>query len=545
MRTLIASLLLLPLLCACNDAEPTEQTTPLPTCNADSGCGGDQRCVEGACVPLMLSGALSAPDSVMVPETLHGAQRQELITITNSGGGPLQISAITLTDAAGVFSVSYPTPGAPDDPSADSAQPPTTLDAGAAATIRLVYAPTDGASHAATLRITSDDPSRPEHTIALTGMASAAGCALLEEEGVETTQLNLGQQPIGASVERTLRLRGCAADKPVTISALEIEGDGLSLLPSELSDALAQGTPLRLEAGESKSVVVGFTPTMVGTLQGALRVTLSGGAPLEVPVSAEVTACAPPIIELITSEGVKTDAAISVPISALQTLNAANVTATTKLEWSIRSKPTGSLGRFVPSATQRSPYLNTDIVGLYAITLKSTDASGASCGMDTLDLTITPNSAIYIELLSLTPADPIQQDEDSVVVELHLRHPDATAWNTSPWDIFAGNPTADWGVSGDASDDPLLKKDNPTLQHLELPIVEADTRYQVGVHYREDPQGFGLTYITANVYLDGALVGQRRDKILQPGEFFHMGELNTQDGSFLEINQTTMGFPQP
>lgn len=95
-------------------------------------------------------------------------------------------------------------------------------------------------------------------------------------------------------------------------------------------------------------------------------------------------------------------------------------------------------------------------------------------------------------------------------VDLHLRPPDGDAfpnWNYSN-DCAYYNETPDWGIPGDASDNPSLDRDciaSCTEENISLGRITSPGAYRILAHYYQD-HGRGPTQATVEIFLNGALI---------------------------------------
>jgi hypothetical protein len=136
---------------------------------------------------------------------------------------------------------------------------------------------------------------------------------------------------------------------------------------------------------------------------------------------------------------------------------------------------------------------------------------------------VLPDDAIVIELLWDTPADPDQTDTGpnaGTDMDLHFAHPLSAGadldcdgkpdpWFTNPYDTFWFNPNPTWGNAKPELE--LNDTDGGGPEHIDLPYpggtISEPMQYDVGVHYLND-HGFGASYATVNVWIQGNLVLQ-------------------------------------
>jgi hypothetical protein len=160
--------------------------------------------------------------------------------------------------------------------------------------------------------------------------------------------------------------------------------------------------------------------------------------------------------------------------------------------WEVVGRPdgAGAEGAFAnPSACETT--FSSVIVGVYTVRVTVTDAMGrsATC-MTTVTLL---GRGLRVELTWSTPGD----------VDLHVLHPSATAWFTSPLDCYYANTRPTWDGAMPAS--PRLDVDNVTAngpENIRVDEPAAGYVYRVGVH------AFGRvdsgTMATVRIYCGGA-----------------------------------------
>jgi hypothetical protein len=211
---------------------------------ADDAPGSPQKVLlTGTGVPLAVT---LAPASVpfLVLRTVGTSSLPQTVTLTNVGGGDLDITGITLAG---------PDPG----DFAQSNHCPATVAAGASCLITVTFTPTAQGWRTAWLSITDSAPGSPQ-IVLLTGRGT-----FLEWE---PRYMNLGNQAVGtSSAIRTVTLanRGPA---PITLLSIEIGGAN----PGDFTQTNNCGSSLN--AGASCTIQVTFTPTAVGGRQGHVAI---------------------------------------------------------------------------------------------------------------------------------------------------------------------------------------------------------------------------------------------------------------------------------
>jgi len=185
-------------------------------------------------------GQLSAnPTSLSFASIQVGSSEKLSETLTNSGGSSVTISQDTVTGSG--FSVSGFTP-------------PLTLTAGQSYTFSVIFAPQSAGSATGSISIASN-ASDSTLVIPLSGTATAAG-----QLAVTPTPLNFSNVVVGTSANLPGSLNASGSSVTVTSansSNAEFTLSGISL-------------PVTIQAGNSASFTVTFTPQATGAASGTL-----------------------------------------------------------------------------------------------------------------------------------------------------------------------------------------------------------------------------------------------------------------------------------
>ncbi len=202
-------------------------------------------------------GALAAtPTSLAFGSVQAGNSTSLSETLTNSGGSSLIISAATASGTG--FSLSGLTL-------------PLTLNAGQSTSFTVLFSPTTSGAASGNISITST-ASDSNLTIPLSGTGVAQGTL-----AANPTSLAFGSVQVAnsSSLSETLTNSGGSS---LTISAATASGSGFSLSGLTL--------PLTLNAGQSTSFTVLFSPTTSGAASGSVSITSNGTNPnLSIPLS--------------------------------------------------------------------------------------------------------------------------------------------------------------------------------------------------------------------------------------------------------------------
>lgn len=176
-----------------------------------------------------------------------GTTKTLTVTATNSGSAAVTVNSATVSN--GNFSVTAPSF-------------PATIAAGQSATLSLAFTPNAVGSFTATVTIASN-ASDSAASISLSGAGIAAGQLASNPSTAAFGNVTVGSQQ---SISETVTNTGGTS---VTISQASISGTGFSL--SGIT------TPVTVNAGQSTTFTVSFTPQTAGAASG--RVTLTSNAP--------------------------------------------------------------------------------------------------------------------------------------------------------------------------------------------------------------------------------------------------------------------------
>jgi hypothetical protein len=215
-------------------------------------------------------GALTAnPTSLSFGSVQVGNSNTLSQVVTNTGGSNVTISQDTVTGSG--FSVTGFTP-------------PLTLTPGQSYTFSVIYAPQSAGNVTGSISITSS-ASNPNLTIPLSGAGTAAG-----QLTVTPTTLNFSNVVVGTSANQTAILSAGGATVTVTsdnFTSSEFSLSGLSF-------------PVTIQAANSASFTVTFTPQSTGTASATLTFASNASNPSTVQ-SLAGTGAAPPVHTVVLS----------------------------------------------------------------------------------------------------------------------------------------------------------------------------------------------------------------------------------------------------
>jgi hypothetical protein len=514
---------------------------------------------------LTLAPALSAPSVVSFPRVPKNTTAKQVFYIQNAGTADLALRRIALVPAA-EFTLAFPDPTAPSvEEAAESAQWKEVLRPGERIPVRVTFAPKTDAPTSATITVTSDDPAASDHQIALSGNSGAECIQLNVQPNMDaasdaTHRLDFGERQIGRASTSTITMRNCSRAKKLAVTDIKLTDDAggvFEIVQDALPEPLRSGQRLVINEGDSAAFVVAFTPGDALVKKG--RLVLANNDPANRELKIDVVGRGTGnVCPAAVAEGVVIGDS-SRPSTQINTLPLKTVKLSALFsrdpdgridayEWNIITKPNGSNARLVSSNRVAEPSIFLDIAGLYEVELIVIDDQGTrSCDKAKVQINAIPNEDIHIQLTWFTPADPDQTDAVGTDFDLHYMHPNATAWNKSPWDVFWNNRGADWGVLGDTSDDPSLDIDDTDgagPENLNHDHPEANKAYAVGAHYYAN-NGFGPSYATIRIYLQGQLRLEAKDFYMDKvDDFWLLGYIVWPSQQIDLRNQLFQGFPR-
>ncbi len=193
-----------------------------------------------------------------------GRDTTRRLTLTNNGNIPLRVKDILLEGAQFAdFQV------APTDSFA--------VAPGQSVQFTLTFHPSDAGIRATELHFTTNDPSKLQVTVILSGTGLAPKIAL------DAQQITFGQVTLGS-----FSTQSCTAtnegNEPLTLSAISVQG-------AQAGDySLSPAPPFLIQPGQSKSVMFTFTPGAVGARIATAAFLSNGGPPDTLGLSGEGTA---------------------------------------------------------------------------------------------------------------------------------------------------------------------------------------------------------------------------------------------------------------
>ena len=526
-------------------------------------------------VPLTVVGAV--PEIRIDPRTVDfgrvpaGEEERVELTVTNVGTSPLTVDRI-LINGSQDFSIRLDgrDPRAQEDALLDpDGNGEAGLVPGASFKLDVIYAPTVEGPDSGELTLASNDPVQPLIQVDL--RANGATPCLQ----VTPPALEFPNSLINRNDSRPLAIESCGTE-PLIITRIELGADTdpafallLPELPLELPAASdgetpSQIVPVSFEPREERiyggSVVIEtndpVNPTQVVSLLGRGQ---QNACP-QARVAREEFAVVPlDTVLLDATPSIDPDGPNRRPVL---------------YEWVITSRPAGSTSQPQESLFPESPadggipddqgtptaQFFVDLAGTYVAELKVTDNFGldsSTCEtMATVVIDARPDTAIHVQLVWSTAADPDPTDDQGNDLDLHLAHPRADDWFNSPYDVYYSNPFPDWGQLDNPVDDPILDLDDvngagPENINLAVPENTAalGAPYVVGVHYynssdRVTPVEYGDAVATVRIFIncelswDSTVEVPVDDRTLsEEGDFWEVAQIEWPSGDVTTLNR--------
>lgn len=493
-----------------------------------------------------LSPKVAAPaqvefDAVDPPETLPGGYQPdwmgvfELISIENTGDAALSIDSIELEGSA-EFSVSFP-PSTDQErdhnPEDDSKTPPTFIEPGARAPVRVWFHPTDTSPQHDRLLIRSNDPEEPSFRVRLSGNPEPP-CARITPQTVTFGDVDLDESEV-----ESFRVRNCSESTPLTISEVSIEDSAEGAF--ELEEAFSE---VELGPREARSFSLRFTPRQTGRADGSITVRTSADEGAATTINLEASgvdaACPIPVAGAYIESDNPDDAqsSLQAPVDIMLRLDATDSEHPTPgrtvsyYEWTLLSAPSQS-DAIIEDYSSATPTFTPDAVGAYQFALEVRDdiqVPSSRCGEPAI-----------VEFEALAPADVTVQltwerangPRRGSYADLNLiyGHENAGAWDHPRLIVNYDNPAPDWNTAeaGRVGNPRLLQTSYTggpeTLVHSDL----GDFWYLIGVYYyasSTDPT-YGEAKADLRIYLDGTERFAISDDQLTEGEFWTVAELDS------------------
>ena len=196
--------------------------------------------------------------------TVVGATKSQTFTVRNVGGADLEVTAASLVGSdAKEFAIVQ-------------AGTPVTLGPDESHDLEVRFAPLSGGNKSAALRLTSDDPNRPTHDVALTGTATTE-----PDVDVVRTPLDFGEALVGTTKSRTVAIAnvGSAGLQVTAISLSGVQGAEFTVtqaVPFTVAPASTHNVEIRFAPNSSGLKTVGLQIRSNDPDEGAIDLSLRG-----------------------------------------------------------------------------------------------------------------------------------------------------------------------------------------------------------------------------------------------------------------------------
>ena len=489
-----------------------------------------------------LAPQLSTEPRVIFPRVAAGMRGTQITSLLNSGESPLQIKDIVLSPVSNRdFKLTFPDPEDIEDEARDASSWKSTLAPGESIPMRVVFEPDSDAPSKASVFITSNDPNLAQAEIKLEGNAGTPciklGGVVAEEDASSplTHRMDFGLSALGRETAKTITIENCSRTEPLNISRIEITDNGggdtgyYALIEDSIPEGLGTEEGIVIDPLQSLPFKVGYSPDeeIVNTGELVIENNDVVNSQLTVGLSGKGTNNACPLAvadaAVVGSTRYATEVS-TIPLKNIQFRSSSSDSdgSVQRHEWNIVSAPPDSGSRLTPSNRVPDPNLFIDVAGEYIVELVVYDSLGLqSCEESRVTIIAEPDEAIHVQLSWDTPGDPDQLDSFGTDLDLHYMRPGGT-WNDRNYDIFWQNVTADWGSTNDPTDDPSLDIDDTDgkgPENINHDNPRSGASYSVGVYYYDD-NGFGVSYATVRIYIEGSLKFERRDKYMQKERTF-------------------------
>jgi len=526
--------------------------------------------------PEKLEPRVSAPDPVNFSSAPPGERVWRKFSIENVGEASLNISRLQLSGSE-LYQLTIPKEddGSDDEKDGDkdgdqdmdeALKPmddrqvddvlPVTLEPGKSLTVRGWFEPEDNNPEDATLTIFSNAP-EGRTKITLIGNSKAPCLGLSHEE-----KLEFEKSSIGKVARETVTMENCRpqSQKQLEVKNIEItddDGGAFGLEQSSLPQEIQDGNSFELAGGDRKSFRVTFTPQSQDSYQGELLI--ESNDPTRTEQTIELTGsgtdneCPSAVAEGKVKGTNRTKTSINtLPLETI-VFDGANSSdpdgSVKRYEWSIIDRPEDSTARLTPNSNVEKPKLFLDLAGTYRVELVVYDDEDiASCGEQQaiVEISAVPDEDIHVQLVWGTAADSDQSDSDGTDLDLHYLNPKASSWNEAPWDIFWNHKTADWGQENVPDDDPSLDIDDVDgagPENINHHNPRSGSQYTVGVYYYDD-HGFGPSYATVRIYINGILAREYKNKFMSGTfDFWKVARIEWPTGNIYPRDEKFTGFP--
>jgi hypothetical protein len=405
---------------------------------------------------------------------------------------------------------------------------PTEVETGATLDIQVGFVPPLEGDYAATLVLETEDLENPVVEVALSGQGSTR--ARME---VLPTTLDFGRVPECSAVVKTFTIRSAGTADLVVQDISFTDGTsaafsfvGSTKTPAVVKAVGANGLPGQIQLTVKFTAAAGAPSPDSGGIR--VRGTDPDLREVVVPLTASVNRAPVPVIAPLGVGSPGMDIALDGSGSSDPDGDAPLI-----YKWTLRQKPMGSsTGIAAPDQATTSMRLDAFLPGEYEAELSVTDSTGVkSCAPARAKVVATPAQKLLIEMF---------WNNSKTDLDLHVLKSASAAFGVPPDDCFYMNPTPDWGVSGDTSDDPAFLRDALTGYGPEVfgyvnPVANI---YRIAAEFSNshlDPNP--TSEVTVRIYEYGVVKAEFKKTMLKQGEVWAVADLEWPSGNITPLSQ--------
>lgn len=427
------------------------------------------------------------------------------VKVANQGQATLELKKISIAG--------------PDAAAFSLGKLPTKVAAGSTKPFDVSFTPDAERDYQATLTVVSNDQDFPSIDIPLTGTGKTKACIAVTPDHIDFGIVGEGQ----TAVESLTISAGCTA--PLIVKQVGFSKD----TPPEFVPvgSWQSGT---LQPGDQIPLSVAFEPKQ-GQQVTTGKIVIQSTDPDNQTVTVDLTAslnrapiadCGPDSeIDAAPGDTVNLDGSAS---------NDPDGNTPLTFDWQIDQRPVDSNTDLTGPDTQ-TPSLLLDVPGDWTVSLGVTDALGVpSVTRCHVTLKSIPADKLYVELVW-----------DNAVTDLDLHFLAPGAKLDSAGDCYWGNPTPDFGVQGDPSDDPVLNRDDlagfgPEIVTYKNP---ATATYRVVVDFpKTNGAADPTTKATVRVYELGVVVAELSHTLKAAHTLWNVAAIDWPSGKVSPVDTT-------